>query len=214
MFTVFARTEVAAGDVTQDRLSGFIVERGPGVSSGPPMHKMGIRGSSTTEIFFFADAHAPATNQLGALGTGLRMARDIMINGRVGLAAGCVGVAKAALRAATRHANARAVGGQPIGKYDLIRKKLGEAAVDIFVAESMVSLDDRPRWAASSADFSVESSVCKVVASETALRVANESLQVAAGAGYMQDLPFERIARDIPHRVGDLRGHERDPAGC
>ncbi|HWU86352.1 MAG TPA: acyl-CoA dehydrogenase family protein, partial [Kofleriaceae bacterium] len=194
VFTLFARTEVDKGSVKQDRLSAFIVERGPGVTSGPPMHKMGIRGSSTTEIFL-DDARVPAENLLGPLGAGLRIARDVMTTGRGGLAAACLGIAKAALANAVRHANARRLGDQPIARFELIRQKIGDAAASIFAAESMVYLTTGA-MGRSTADFTVEAAACKLAASETALRVTNDCLQIAGGAGYMQDLPYERMVRD------------------
>ena len=195
VFTVFAQTAVERGGETVDRITAFIVPRSlPGVSSGPEEHKLGIRGSSTTEVHF-EDVAVPPDLVLGEVGGGFKVAMEVLNSGRLGLAAGCVGGMKLLLAEATRHALEREQFGRPISEFELIRKKLAGMALEIYGIESMVYLTtgmvDR-----GSEDYSLESAICKVRASEAGWRVVNEALQIAGGMGYMKEYPFERYLRD------------------
>jgi acyl-CoA dehydrogenase family protein 9 len=193
VFTVFART--SAPDAGQKpRITAFIVERGMGVKNGPPEHKLGIRGSSTTEVFF-EDVRVPAQNILGEVGRGFKVAMEVLNSGRLGLAAGSVGGAKRLIKMAVDRVQERKAFGRPIGEFGLIKDKIATMMADTFAMESMTYLtaglvDGKV------SDYSLESAICKVYASETLWRVVNETLQIAAGIGYMQDYPYERLLRD------------------
>jgi acyl-CoA dehydrogenase family member 9 len=193
VFTVFARTARAeAGQ--KPKITAFIVERGMGVVSGPSEHKLGIRGTSTTELFF-EDVHVPGENVLGDVGRGFKVAMEVLNSGRMGLAAGCVGGARRLIQLSAERAKERKAFGKPIEQFGLIKDKIATMMSDTWASESMTYLTaglvDR-----AALDYSLESAICKVVASETLWRIANETLQIAAGIGYMQDYPYERMLRD------------------
>ena len=190
LYTVFARTSSAAGKIT-----AFVVEAAwPGVSHGQHEDKMGIRASSTTTVSF-ADVKIPARNVLDVEGKGFKVAMAILNNGRTGLGGGAVGAMKTLLTLAANQAQTRRQFGQPIAEFGLIREKVSQMTVDCFAAESVV-------WMVAhyidsgSEDYSVEAAISKVFASEALQRSAYEALQIAAGSGFMRELPYEQITRD------------------
>lgn len=189
-FTVFARTDGDAG-----KLSAFIVERDfAGVSSGPKENKLGIRASSTTTVNF-ADVDIPEENLLGAEGKGFRIAMAILNNGRTGLGGGSVGGMKTCIALAAKQAKERKQFGQSIADFGLIKQKIADMAVDCFAAESVVRMVGH-YIDSGHTDYSVEAAISKVFASEAMYRAADESLQIAAGNGYMKEFPYEQIMRD------------------
>ncbi|HEY8088838.1 MAG TPA: acyl-CoA dehydrogenase family protein [Polyangiaceae bacterium] len=193
LFTVFARTS-AAEEGVKPKITAFLVERAWGVKTGPNEHKLGIRGSSTTEVFF-ENVHVPTGNVLGEPGRGFKVAMEILDSGRLGLASGCVGLCKRLLKLAVERCGERRAFNRPIGEFGLIKDKIATMMADTWALESMVYLttgmvDGGVR------DFSVESAICKVFGSETCWRVVNEALQIAAGIGYMAEYPYERLLRD------------------
>ncbi len=193
VFTVFARTSPKE-DGAKPRISAFIVERSMGVKNGPNEHKLGIRGSSTTEIFF-EDVKVPTENLLGESGRGFKVAMEVLNSGRLGLASGCVGMGKRLIKMAVERCQERKAFGRPIGEFGLIKDKIATMTSEMFALESMTYLTTGLVDAKVS-DYSVESAICKVYGSETLWRVVNETLQIAAGIGYMQEYPYERMLRD------------------
>ena len=193
-FTVFAQTEIEKDGQKKDRITAFMVERSMGVKNGPDEPKLGIKGSSTTALYF-EDVRVPRENVLGDVGGGFKVAMGVLNNGRLGLAAGAVGMAKQVIRLAVAHATSRRQFGRPISEFGLIKDKLARMMIETFAAESMVymttGLIDH-----GVEDYSVESACCKVYGSEMLWRVVNESLQIAAGLGYMKEYPYERLMRD------------------
>jgi len=193
VFTVFARTSAPeAGQ--KPKITAFIVDRGMGVKNGPPEHKLGIRGSSTTEVFF-EDVHVPQKNVLGDVGRGFKVAVEVLNSGRLGLAAGAVGGCKKLIKMAVDRVQERKAFGRPIGEFGLIKDKIAGMMAETFAIESMTYLtaglvDNKV------SDYSLESAICKIYASETLWRVVNETLQIAAGIGYMKEYPYERALRD------------------
>jgi acyl-CoA dehydrogenase family member 9 len=190
LFTVFARTDTGDGKMT-----AFIVEaKWAGVSHGPHEDKMGIRASSTTTVAF-ADVVVPAANMLGPEGKGFKVAMSILNNGRTGLGGGAVGGMKALIRYATQQAKDRQQFGRPIAEFGLVREKIAQMTLDCFAAESVV-------WMVAHyidsgvEDYSLEAAISKVFASEAIQRVCYESLQIAAGNGFMREFPYERATRD------------------
>ena len=192
VFTVFARTRSETEG--KPRITAFIVERGMGLRTGPEEHKLGIRGSSTTEVFF-DDVKVPAANVLGESGRGFKVAMEILNSGRLSLAAGALGVCKRLVGMSVERCNERKAFGRSIGGFSLIKEKIARMMVETYALESMVymttGLVDR-----GVKDYSIESAICKVYGSETLWRLVNEALQIAAGIGYMQDYPYERLLRD------------------
>jgi acyl-CoA dehydrogenase family protein 9 len=193
IFTVFARTS-SAEEGAKPKITAFIVERGFGVKNGPNEHKLGIRGSSTTELFF-EDVKVPAANILGEKGRGFKVAMEVLNSGRLGLASGCVGGCKRLIKMAVDRTQERKAFGRSIGEFGLIKDKIAMMMAETFALESMTYLTTGMVDAKVS-DYSVESAICKVFGSETYWRVANETLQIAAGIGYMQDYAYERHLRD------------------
>ena len=189
-YTVFARTDGDAG-----KLSAFIVERDrPGVSTGPKEDKLGIRASSTTTVNF-SDVVIPRDNLLGEEGKGFKIAMSILNNGRTGLGGGAVGGMKTCIALASKQAKDRKQFGQSIAEFGLIKKKIADMTVDCFAAESSVWMVGH-YVDSGHTDYSVEAAISKVFASEAMFRAANESLQIAAGNGFMKEFPYEQIMRD------------------
>jgi len=189
-YTVFARTDSDAG-----KLSAFIIERdSPGVNTGLKEDKLGIRSSSTTTVSF-ADVEIPAENLLGEEGKGFKIAMAILNSGRTGLSGGAVGGMKTCIALASKQAVERKQFGSSIAEFGLIKKKIAEMTVDCFAAESAVRMVSH-YIDSGYTDYSVEAAISKVFASEAMFRAANESLQIAAGNGFMKEFPYERIMRD------------------
>lgn len=189
-YTVFARTDTPEGKVT-----AFIVEAAwDGVSHGPHEDKMGIRASSTTTVAF-NEVRVPAANVLGPVGKGFKVAMNILNSGRTGLGGGAVGGMRALIRMACAQASERKQFGQAIAEFGLVREKIAQMTADCFAAESTVwmvaHLIDSGRT-----DYSVEAAMSKVFASEAVQRCCYEALQIAAGNGFMRELPYEQMTRD------------------
>src|SRR5580658_854508 len=193
LFTVFARTS-PADEGAKPKITAFLVERGQGVTNGPNEHKLGIRGSSTTEVYF-EDVRVPESAVLGERGRGFKVAMEVLNSGRLGLASGCVGLSKRLIKMAVERVQERKAFSRPIGEFGLIKDKIAVMTAETFALESMTyvttGLVDR-----SVTDYSVESAICKVYGSETLWQTVNETLQIAAGIGYMQEYPYERLLRD------------------
>ena len=128
---------IAAGQ--KPKITAFIVERGMGVKNGPPEHKLGIRGSSTTEVFF-EDVRVPSKSILGDVGRGFKVAMEVLNSGRLGLAAGSVGGAKRLIKMAVDRVQERKAFGRPIGEFGLIKDKIAVMMADTFAMESMTLL--------------------------------------------------------------------------
>lgn len=192
VFTVFARTR--SEDSDKPKITAFIVERGWGVKNGPPEEKLGIRGSSTTELFF-EDVRVPAENVLGEPGRGFKVAMEVLNSGRLGLAAGAFGASRALINMAVERCQERKAFQKTIGEFGMIKDKIARMMAETYALESMTFLTtgllDK-----GVADYSLESAICKVFGSETLWYVVNETLQIAAGIGYMNEYPYERCLRD------------------
>jgi acyl-CoA dehydrogenase family protein 9 len=193
LFTIFARTS-RPEEGTKPRLTAFLVERAHGIVSGPEQAKLGIRGTSTTSVTM-EDVKVPAGNVLGETGRGFKVAMEVLNSGRLGLGAGCIGSCKRLLAMAVARAEERRAFGRPIGQFGLIKDKIARMTAEIFALESAVYLTTGLADG-KLADWSLESAICKILGSETHWRIANEALQIAAGIGYMQGHPYERLLRD------------------
>jgi alkylation response protein AidB-like acyl-CoA dehydrogenase len=190
-FTVFAKTSLEG----RGHITAFVVTRDmKGVSTGPHEDKMGIRASSTTTVVL-EDVRVPAANVLGEMGKGFKVAMKILNSGRTGLGGGSVGGMKRLIELSVAHAKERVQFGRPIASFGSIRQKLGQMVVDCYAAESVVNLvaglADKGLE-----DTAVEAAISKVLATEALWRTADEALQIAGGAGYMRELPYERAMRD------------------
>jgi acyl-CoA dehydrogenase family protein 9 len=194
LFTVFAKVDCEINGVKKERVTAFLVERAWGVTNGPEEKKMGIKASSTTSVYF-DNVKVPKENILGELGKGFKIAMEVLNSGRLGLASGCVGASKGLIKLAVTHAKNRQQFGKPIIEFGMIQDKISRMMMMVYALECMTytttGLLDRGLK-----DYSVESACCKVFGSETLWEVVNESLQIAAGVGYMKEYPFERLMRD------------------
>ena len=193
VFTVFARTtDPSGGD--KPRIIALIVEREHGVKHGPDEDKLGIRGSSTTELFF-DDTRVPVGNVLGEAGSGFKVAMQVLNNGRFGLAAGCIGNNKKLIELVTERCNERVAFKKKIGEFGMIKDKVARMMCETYALESMTYLTTG-LIDAGIPDYSLESAICKVYGSESLWTTCNEALQIAGGLGYMAEYPYEKILRD------------------
>jgi len=206
LFTVFAK-------IDGEKFSAFLVERTfPGFSVGGEEHKMGIRGSSTCPIIL-NDCKVPVENLLGEIGKGHVIAFNILNVGRFKLGAMCVGGARVSLESAVAYAKQRKAFGKTIGDFGLVREKIANMATLIFVGESLVyrtvgmmdallsEIDSASPDAAKERrkaieEYAVECSILKVWGSEMIDYVVDETVQIYAGYGFVEEYPAERAYRD------------------
>lgn len=187
---VFALTDPAAG---ARGVSAFIVDRTTaGLHLAPAERTMGLKGGHVFEVGL--DMDIPASNRIGAEGSGFRTAMRVLDNGRVEIAATCIGIAEAALRAARGWARDRRVGGQPIGAFQGLQWMLADMATDLEASRLLglhaASLRERGER------FSQAAAMAKLHASEMVARVTDLALQMHGGYGYTRGLPLERYVRD------------------
>jgi butyryl-CoA dehydrogenase len=188
---VFAITDRAAG---HRGISAFIVDKGTaGLTAGSPERSMGLKGGHIFELSF--DCRIPAANRLGAEGSGFRTAMKVLDNGRIEVAAMCLGIGQAALDAALGWAQSREIGGEALGSYQGIQWMLADMAVQLRAARLLV--EDAACKRSTAQSFSLESSMAKLFASEAAGRIADLALQIHGGYGYIRNLPLERYMRDL-----------------
>ena len=206
----FADVIIVFAKVDGEQFTAFIVESSfPGVSAGKEEHKMGLHGSSTTPILL-QEARVPASNVLGDIGKGHRVALNALNFGRFKLGAMCAGGCKIAIGQAVQYAAERHQFGQPIANFGAIRHKVGEMIARTYALESLLyrtaGLIDQAAQAGDEHDagavaraveeFAVESSVAKVAGSETLDYVLDENVQIHGGNGFVRDYPAERAYRD------------------
>jgi alkylation response protein AidB-like acyl-CoA dehydrogenase len=209
----FADVYIIFAKVDGEHFTAFIVERQwPGVSSGKEEHKLGLHGSSTTPIIL-QDVKVPADAVLGEIGKGHKVAFNVLNFGRFKLGAMCSGGAKKSLEEAAKYAATRKQFGVAIATFGAIKHKLGEMTAREYALESMMyrtaglidqriaatadkkSGDGTPMLAALE-EFAVESSIAKVLGSETVDYVIDENLQIHGGNGFVHDYPAEGHYRD------------------
>jgi alkylation response protein AidB-like acyl-CoA dehydrogenase len=202
VFIVFAKV-----DGEKEKFSAFVVERSENCRPGNEEHKMGIKSSSTTPLIL-SDAKIPATNLIGKVGDGAKIAFNILNVGRFKLGASVTGGAKLALHEAIKYANERHQFGKSISSFGAIKHKLAEMAIRTWVAESITyrtvgMIDaligdgaDNAKKMQSIEEYAVESSINKVACSEALDYVVDEMVQIYGGYGYSADYPAEKAYRD------------------
>jgi len=211
LFTVFAKCAIPDGpDAGKEKLTAFLIERGtPGFTNGKEEHKLGIRGSSTCPLIL-TDCVIPAANLLGEVGKGHHIAFNILNVGRYKLGNAAVGGGRMALNNGIRYAIDRKAFGKSISEFGLIQEKIANCATGIFVGESVcyrtvglidqalagVDKNDTKEIQKRIEDYAVECSIVKVWASEMLDMVVDETLQIFAGYGYVEEYPAERAYRD------------------
>ena len=194
IFTVMARTDPVKRGASA--ISAFIVEKDtPGLSLGKIDKKMGQQGAHTCDVIF-ENCKVPAANLIGGKeGVGFKTAMKVLDKGRLHIAAVCVGAAERMLADALAYAMERQQFGQPIAEFQLIQAMLADSKAEIYAARSMVL--DAARRRDNKEDISTEASCCKLFASEMCGRVADRSVQIHGGAGYISEYAAERFYRDV-----------------
>jgi alkylation response protein AidB-like acyl-CoA dehydrogenase len=182
-------------------ISAFIVEKGtPGFRPGKKENKLGMRASDTSEVVF-TDCLVPEENLLGKQGDGFVNSLQILDGGRISIAALALGMAQGACDAATKYAQERKQFGKRIGEFEAIQFKLADMATEIAASRGLVYraawLADRSIATNGAIRYTKESSMAKLYASETAVRVANEAVQIFGGYGFIKDYPAEKYYRDV-----------------
>jgi alkylation response protein AidB-like acyl-CoA dehydrogenase len=207
IFTVFAKID------NDENLSAFIVEKSfGGITLNPEEHKMGIKGSSTRQVFF-NDCKVPVENLLSERQNGFKIAVNILNLGRIKLAAAALGASKEVCTKSITYANERQQFGRPISKYGAIRYKMAEQAIRIYAVESALyrctqNVEDAIGALAAGGmehgkamlkgveQFAAEAAILKVAGSEALDYTVDEGVQIYGGMGYSADAPMERAYRD------------------
>ncbi|MDP3961606.1 MAG: acyl-CoA dehydrogenase family protein [Pseudorhodobacter sp.] len=188
---VYAVTDPAAG---HRGISAFIVDKGtPGFTPGRVEKTMGLRGGHIWELDF--DCQIPASQRLGPEGSGFKTAMKVLDNGRVEVAAMCIGIAQQALDLAMHWAKTRIIGGEPLAARQGIRWQLADLALEL--RASRLLAQDAARQRQLGLRFTEAASMAKLHASEMAQHVTDAALQIHGGYGFTRDFPLERLARDV-----------------
>jgi len=177
-------------------ISAFILEKGmPGFTLGKKENKLGMRASDTSEVVF-SDCRVSAEHLLGREGEGFINSLQVLDGGRISIAALALGMAQGAFQASLKYARHRKQFGKAISEFQAIQFKLADMATQIEAAQMLVY---RAAWLADQKDvrFTRESSMAKLYASEAAVRVANEAVQIFGGYGFIKDYPAEKYYRDV-----------------
>jgi alkylation response protein AidB-like acyl-CoA dehydrogenase len=194
LYTVFAKTNPSAGHAG---ISAFLLEaETPGFSVGRIEPKMGIKGSTTGEIFF-DECRVPATNLLGEEGEGFRIAMRVLDRSRPGIAAQALGLAQGATDYALTYATSRETMGKPIAEHQLVAAKLADMETRCNAARGLLYkvgllIDD----GVEGPELTKASAEAKLFCADTAMEVTTEAVQVLGGYGYMREYPVERMMRD------------------
>lgn len=190
-YVVFASTDRTKG---VKGITGFIVEKGtPGFVIGKKEEKMGIRASSTTELIF-ENCRIPKENLLGKIGEGFKIAMVVLDGARIGIGAQAVGIAQGAYEEALQYAKVREQFGKPIAAQQAVSFMLADMAIEIEAARQLVyhaaALKDAGR------PYGKEAAMAKTFASDVAIKVALDAVQIMGGYGYSREYPAERMLRD------------------
>ena len=194
LYVCFAKTDPAAGHAG---VSAFLVESGtPGLEVGRIEPKMGIKGSTTGEVFF-SGCRVPASQRIGAEGDGFRLAMRILDRSRPGIAAQALGLAQGATDYALEYARTRETMGEPIARHQLVAAMLADMETRCEAARGLLYrcgqlIDD----GADGPELTKLSAMTKLFCADTAMAVTTDAVQVLGGYGYMQEFPLERMMRD------------------
>jgi len=197
VFIVFATLDPSAG---YRGITAFVVERGfPGFTVGKKEDKLGIRASSTCELLL-DDCRVPRANLLGQPGKGYKVAIETLNEGRIGIGAQMLGLARGALDAAIGYVKERKQFGKAIGEFQAVQHQIARAVVDVEAARLTVYNAARLRDAGK--PFLTEAAVCKILSSEVAERVASLAVNLFGGNGFVKEYPVEKFYRDA--KIGQI----------
>jgi len=192
IYTVIALTDKTRG---ARGASALLVEKDtPGFSFGKKERKMGIRASSTRELIF-RNCQVPEENMIGKPGMGFILTMKLLDRSRPGIGAQAVGLAQGALEAAVDYARQRIQFGHPIISLPVVQDMLADMATHVEAARALVYAAAR-MIDSGAKNFTEESAMAKVFASDTAMKVTTDAVQICGGAGYMKDYPVEKMMRD------------------
>ncbi len=191
VYLVIAQTDISKGS---KGINVFIVDKNsPGITVGPKENKLGIRGSDTHSIMF-QDVKVPKANRIGENGFGFTFAMKTLAGGRIGIAAQALGIASGAYERALAYSKERKTFGKEIAQHQAIQFKLADMATRIEAARLLCF---RSAWEKDNGlDYALSSSMAKVYASETAMWVTTEAVQIHGGYGYVKEYHVERLMRD------------------
>jgi alkylation response protein AidB-like acyl-CoA dehydrogenase len=197
IFIVFATLDPAAG---YRGITAFVVEKGAsGFTVGKKEDKLGIRASSTCELLF-DDCRVPRSNLLGEPGKGYKVAIETLNEGRIGIGAQMIGLARGALDATIAYVKERKQFGKAIGEFQSVQHQIARAAVDVQAATLTVYNAARLRDAGR--PFLTEAAICKIFSSEVAERVASLAVNLFGGNGFVKEYPVEKFYRDA--KIGQI----------
>lgn len=194
-FVVFMMTDP---EKKQKGVSAFLVEGNtPGLVRGKKEPKLGIRASATSELIF-EDCRVPAANRLGEEGEGFKIAMTVLDAGRIGIGTQALGIAEAAYEAARQYAGQREAFGQPIGAFQGTGFKIADMKTRIEASRLLIynAAIAKDKAKQTGGRYSLEASMAKLFASETAMFVTHQAVQIHGGMGYSRELPLERYFRD------------------
>jgi alkylation response protein AidB-like acyl-CoA dehydrogenase len=179
-------------------VTAFIIETDkPGFALGKTEPKLGIRASATSEIIF-DNYECPVENRLGEEGEGFKIAMTVLDAGRIGIASQALGIAEAALEASIAYAKEREAFGRKIGQFQMIQQKLADMKCRVDASRLLIYQACLAKMAGkkTGARYSMEASMAKLFASETAMWVTTQAIQIHGGMGYSKEMPLERYFRD------------------
>ena len=179
-------------------VTAFLIDAGrPGFVRGKKEPKLGIRASATSELIF-DNYECPVEDRLGAEGEGFKIAMTVLDAGRIGIASQALGIAEAALEASVQYAREREAFGQKIGEFQMIQQKLADMKCRVDASRLLIYQAALAKMAATKGGgrYSMEASMAKLFASESAMWVTTQAIQIHGGMGYSKEMPLERYFRD------------------
>jgi alkylation response protein AidB-like acyl-CoA dehydrogenase len=195
LLVLFTMTDSSKGN---KGITAFLIDASkPGFIRGKKEPKLGIRASATSELVF-ENYECPVENVLGGVGEGFKIAMTVLDAGRIGIASQALGIAEAAYEAAVQYSRERKAFGGPIGQFQMIQQKIADMKTRIEASRALIynAVIAKERGKIDGSRFTMEASMAKLFASETAAFVTDEALQIHGGMGYSKELPIERYYRD------------------
>jgi alkylation response protein AidB-like acyl-CoA dehydrogenase len=197
VFIVFATIDPEAG---YRGITAFVVDRGmPGFTVGKKEDKLGIRASSTCELIL-EDCRVPKANVLGAIGKGYKVAIETLNEGRIGIGAQMIGLAKGALDATIKYTRERKQFGKAIAEFQAVQHQIARAAVE--VESATLAVYNAARLRDTGKPFLTEAAICKILSSEVAERVSSLAVNLFGGNGFVKEYPVEKFFRDA--KIGQI----------